>query len=195
MAVQLGAKPLADFTQPIEMMTDCHRRIEHFLDVLRRVDERFGESELTDEGRRALQASLDYFAHAAPHHTSDEEQSLFPRLRDSGDAAVREALAELDRLEQDHRRAEVCHARVDELVRAWLDADRLDEGSRRELRDLLDELAATYADHIRLEEERVFVLAAEVLDSRQLRDVGAEMRQRRVAANLAGPARHANADR
>ena len=76
--VQIGQKPLADFSQPLEMMKDCHRRIEHFLDLLQTVVERFGDGELPEEGRRALEASLNYFAHAAPRHTADEEESLFP---------------------------------------------------------------------------------------------------------------------
>ena len=52
MAVNLGDKPLAGFGEPIEMMKDCHRRIEHFLNVLRKVEGRFGEGVLDDEGRR-----------------------------------------------------------------------------------------------------------------------------------------------
>jgi hemerythrin-like domain-containing protein len=190
MAVQLGEKPLADFTQPIEMLTDCHRRIEHFLDVLQRVDELFGDRDLDAEGRRALKASLDYFANAAPRHTRDEEESLFPRLRSSGGAGVREALAELDRLERDHRRAEVCHARVDEIVRSWLAAGRLDAACRAEIRELLDELATTYATHIHVEEERVFVLAARTLRAEELQEIGAEMRHRRLAGHPARPDRH-----
>lgn len=39
MAVNLGEKPLATFSEPIEMLKDCHRRIEHFLGVLRKVEQ------------------------------------------------------------------------------------------------------------------------------------------------------------
>ncbi len=180
MLVQIGQKPLADFSQPLEMLKDCHRRIEHFLQVLQKVVERFGEGELTEEGRRALATSLDYFAHSAPRHTTDEEQSLFPRLRDHQSAKAHPAMAELERLESDHRRADVAHQKVEQLGRLWLETGHIDLQSRTELRDLLDELVETYAKHIRLEEERVFELAAQTLAAGELDAIGSEMRQRRA---------------
>ncbi len=183
MAVNLGDKPLADFSRPLEMMSDCHRRIEHFLDVLNKVDARFGAGELTDEARRALEASLNYFANFAPRHTADEEQSLFPRLRCSQSTEARDALAELDRLERDHRQAEANHALVDRLGRQWLAAGHIDEGPRQSLQRALDELTAMYAAHIQLEEQQVFVVASHMLKPTQLREIGAEMKRRRSLTN------------
>jgi hemerythrin-like domain-containing protein len=179
MAVNLGDKPLADFTDPIQMMKDCHRRIEHFLDVLRKVETEFGEGDLPDHGRRALEASLNYFANFAPHHTADEEQSLFPRMRSSQSTQGRGAMENLDLLERDHRRGEICHASVDRLVRQWLEAGRMDEPRRKSLRAALDELATMYAAHIALEEQQVFVLAACTMTATQLREIGLEMKRRR----------------
>lgn len=180
MLVKLGAKPLADFSQPLAMMKDCHRRIEHFLEVLQRLSERFGEERLTEEARGALARALDYFSHAAPRHTADEEESLFPRMTRSSDSAVRAVLDELNRLEAQHRRAEDCHQRVDHLGRRWLEAGRLDEASLQELRALLGNLTELYATHIRLEEERIFVLAERLLDANELAVVGSEMERRRT---------------
>jgi hypothetical protein len=34
MAIQIGAKPDSGFDDPIGMLKDCHRRIEHFLNIL-----------------------------------------------------------------------------------------------------------------------------------------------------------------
>jgi hemerythrin-like domain-containing protein len=186
MAIQLGAKPLADFTQPIEMMRDCHRRIEHFLDVLRKVVERFGEGELDDEGRRALDVSLDYFANSAPRHTADEERSLFPRMRRSENSDARAVMADLDRLEHDHRRCEACHTLLDQLGRQWLEMGRMEEVQRKSLRSAVDELGAIYGAHIRLEEQQVFVVASHMLSAEQLRQIGKEMKQRRLLTSL-GP--------
>ena len=160
-------------------MQDCHRRIEHFLDVLRTVEAQFGAGELTAEARRALAAALNYFANFAPRHTADEEESVFPRMRSSLNADAREAAAELDRLEHDHRRGEACHSLVDRLVREWLDTGCIDEEQRRNLRAALDELATMYAAHIRLEEQRIFMLASHVLRAEQLREIGEEMKRRR----------------
>jgi hemerythrin-like domain-containing protein len=182
--VSLGGKPLADFTQPIEMMRDCHRRIEHFLDALRTVIVRPGEGNLTDEGRRALETALRYFKDFAPRHVADEEQSLFPRMRSSADANVKEALLELDGLECDHRRGESLHTTVERLGRLWLKSGHLDQSQRERLRAAIDELAAMYAGHIHLEEQRVFALASELLNAQQLREIGNEMKRRR---GLNGP--------
>lgn len=178
--VTIGGKHLAGFDQPIELLKDCHRRIEHFLGVLQRVVELFGEGNLSEEGRRALKTSLEYFAVAAPRHTADEEQSLFPRMRRSGDAEARAVMAELDRLESDHRRAEACHAQVDDLGREWLETGRMDGHKLTTMRALLAELIALYAPHIRLEDERVFEVAARLLKAGDLSEVGAEMQRRRT---------------
>lgn len=177
--IRIGDKPLAGFGEPIEMLKDCHRRIEHFLDVLGRVAAQSGAGELTQEARPALQAALSYFADFAPRHTADEEDSLFPRLRQSSSVDVRAAMADLDRLEEDHRRCENCHARVDELGRQWLAAGRLDERQQQHLREAVDELQEIYAAHIALEEQVIFALAAQILEPEQVRRIGEEMRERR----------------
>lgn len=179
MAVNLGDKQLAGFSEPIEMMKDCHRRIEHFLDVLRKVERRFGESELDDEGRRALEASLNYFANFAPRHTADEEQSLFPRMRRRDDPDARAVMADLGRLEHDHRRCEACHAIVDGVVRDWLATGELNEVQRKRLRSALNELTNVYAAHIKIEEQRVFAVASQILSPEQVCSIGDEMRERR----------------
>lgn len=180
MAINIGDKPLAGFGQPIEMMQDCHRRIEHFLGVFQKVNTLFGAGELTDEARRALEASLAYFVNSAPRHTADEEESLFPRMRMLDTPEVREVLTELSRLEHDHRQGEANHALVDELVRHWLAEGRIDAERRARLQLALDELAAMYAEHICLEEQHVFRVAAQVLPPEQIQEIGTEMRKRRA---------------
>jgi len=181
MAVPLGSKGQADFTQPIELMMDCHRRIEHFLGVLRKLTERYVDEPLDDEAREALETALNYFRSAAPRHTADEEQSLFPRMRQVDDPQARQAMAQIDRLESDHRKAEAAHARLDELGRRWSADGALPPDPFGEFRRLLDELATAYGEHIPIEDDSVFVLAKRVLDDEQLQAVGAEMRQRRAA--------------
>ena len=141
MLVTIGQKPLADFTQPIEMLKNCHRRIEYFLDLLGKVERQFGESELSDEGRRALTSAVNYFAEFAPRHTADEEASLFPRLRESHSPEARAVLAEVQRLERNHRTCETAHATVDWLVRQWIASGRINVAPRTVLRSTLAELA------------------------------------------------------
>lgn len=117
MPIQIGAAPDHDFDEPLGLLSDCHRRIEHFLDVLIATERRAAGGPLTPAQRGDLEASVRYFAVAAPKHTADEEQSLFPRLRAVDDP---DATQSLERLEHDHDEAEQHHAAVDHLVRQWL---------------------------------------------------------------------------
>jgi hemerythrin-like domain-containing protein len=178
--ITIGSKPLAGFDQPIELLKDCHRRIEHFISVLQKVVEQYGDRKLPEEGRRALETALEYFARAAPRHTADEEQSLFPRLRRTDDAEAIAVISELNLLEAEHRRADACHAQVEALGREWLEAEYLNPNKCINLRALLQELSVLYAAHIQLEEERVFEIAVRTLAADDLDEMGAEMRQRRI---------------
>ena len=180
MPIPLGTTGQPDFTQPIELMMDCHRRIEHFLGVLQRVVERYADQPLDAQGREALETALNYFQSAAPRHTADEEQSLFPRMRAVDNPQVHQAMAQIDRLESDHRKAEAAHARLDELGRTWLAVATLPANALAECRALLDELSTAYGEHIPIEDESVVVLAKRVLDEQQLQAVGEEMRKRRM---------------
>jgi hemerythrin-like domain-containing protein len=180
MVIPLGTKGQADFAQPIELMMDCHRRIEHFLGVLQKCAQRYADQPLDDEGREALETALNYFHSAAPRHTADEEQSLFPRMREVNDPRVKQTMAAIDRLEADHRKVEAAHARLDALGRQWLNEDALGDHAFADFRDLLDDVATAYGEHIPIEDENVFVLAKQLLDDAQLRTVGEEMKQRRI---------------
>ena len=124
MPVTLGAKPDHGFDEPLGLLSDCHRRIEHFLGVLRRVAEAGHGEPLAPAQAEALTAALRYFKTAAPRHTDDEERSLFPRLRAAGDPRVGEAMAEIDALEADHRAAAAAHRAVEELGLEWMDRGR-----------------------------------------------------------------------
>lgn len=179
MTLPMGFKGQPDFTQPIELLADCHRRIEKFLAVLRRVVERSLDGELDGESRAALETALRYFRQAAPRHTADEEVSLFPRLRSIDHPRAKEAMALIAELESDHRVADSAHARVDAICSVWLADGILYEATRGELKATLAELAEHYERHIKLEEESVFSVAAQVLDADRLREIGREMQRRR----------------
>src|SRR5215471_21319835 len=104
MPIFISEKPGSNFSDPIGLLTDCHRRIEKFLQVLRTISVDGGGKELTNEQRVALDTSLRYFREAAPLHTRDEEESLFPRMLTRGDS---QRLAELlVPLNADHRSLE-----------------------------------------------------------------------------------------
>lgn len=182
MAVQLGSRGQADFSQPIELLMDCHRRIEHFLEVLERVVQQYVDRDLDDEGGRALETALHYFRHAAPKHTADEEESLLPRLRAQQCEGLAQVLADAERIERDHRRATAMHDRVDEAGRAWLRDRRLSGQAAARLRADLHRLRLLYTGHIAFEDERLFPAAAEALRGEELAEMGREMAARRGLA-------------
>jgi hemerythrin-like domain-containing protein len=179
MPITIGRRPDHSFDTPLGLLSDCHRRIEYFLAVLIAVDRRVDGGSLTQPHRAELEAALQYFATAAPRHTADEEESLFPRLRQSADPAAVQALETVERLARDHEKVEPRHAAVDRLVRQWLDRDRLEADEARALRGHLTELQAIYEQHIAVEDRELFPVAASVLSAAELADIGDEMAARR----------------
>src|ERR1700749_1350093 len=130
MGIQIGAKPDSGFDDPIGMLTDCHRRIEQFLKILATVMERAAGRNLTGEETAAGQAALRYFRAGGVRHTADEEESLFPRLRD-GSAA--ESLAKREAPEADHTEAADLHDKIEQLYSAWIAGGGLGLDEQRQL--------------------------------------------------------------
>jgi len=180
MPVTLGAAPQPGFDQPIALMMDCHRRIERFLQMLLHITRELHGRSLPDEYREALHTALNYFHAAAPRHTEDEEDSLFPRLCQVDDPAVRDATQTIARLEADHDMAEAHHHAVDALGRRWLEEDQLPTEDVERLLKLLSELHEAYSRHIALEDTLIFPLAQQKLSAAQLQEIGREMAQRRA---------------
>ena len=175
MAIQIGAKPDSGFDDPIGMLKDCHRRIEHFLDIMCLVAERAHTRSLTGEERSAVQAALQYFYVGGERHTADEEESLFPRLR--GKPLV--GMEEIGRLESDHHLAADLHESVDRLYTTWSSAGTLQEDEQQRLLSQTRRLKQLYAEHIQVEEKIVFPHALQMLDSQTIAAMGQEFRNRR----------------
>ncbi len=175
MAVQIGAKPDSGFDDPIGMLTDCHRRIERFLDILCLVAERAAGRPLTGEESAAVQVALEYFRVGGKRHNADEELSLFPRLRA---AANGEGFAELGGLESDHEDAGRLHASVERLYEEWIHTGEPGSG-KAELLAATQNLKRLYVEHIHLEEQVVFPRAAKVLSKTTIAAIGEEFRTRR----------------
>lgn len=182
MPIQIGQHVAHGFDQPLGLLRDCHRRIEHFLEVLVAVHERSTDGTLTPELRRALEGALNYFSTAAPKHTADEEESLFPRLKAAGTDGRIATL--LDRLEREHGEADEHHHAVDTIGRKWLAEGRLDQATLTELRRHLDGLRGIYEHHIVLEDGELFPAAATALSTDDLAAVGQEMAARRALSPI-----------
>ncbi len=178
MPVQIGQKSPEMKADPLGLLSDCHRRVEMFLGVLKAAAALHGR-ELDPDERRSLDNALRYFREAAPKHTADEEESLFPRMRQTGSAEAQIALAELERLEADHRWADPLHARADELGRKWLAAGKLDNSDAAAFAESVAQLGAMYVRHIEVEEKVVFPAASRCLAKEEQHRIGLEMTARR----------------
>lgn len=179
MPITIGAKKESDFTDPIGMLGDCHRRIERFLGVLRKLATGRQGAALTDAERNALQTSLQYFRNSAPKHTADEEESLFPRMRNIEDPNVQSLLDRIQALENDHKNAEAAHEEVDQLGQAWLSRGHLTPEQSERLATLVTDLSELYARHIALEDSEVFPSANRLLSPTDREAIGSEMATRR----------------
>ena len=179
MPIVIGAKPESNFTDPIGLLTDCHRRIERFLSVLAQVAAQARGGTLSAEQRVALDTALRYFREAAPKHTADEESTLFPRLRLCDRPELQAAFARIDSLEQDHVRANRGHEEVDRLGQTWLESGSLPPPDAERLSVVLAELGELYREHIAVEERELFPAASGVLAPADRAAIGAEMAARR----------------
>ncbi|HWA95892.1 MAG TPA: hemerythrin domain-containing protein [Terracidiphilus sp.] len=172
--IQIGARPDSGFDDPIGMLKDCHRRIEHFLGVLCLVAEKARGRAASAEERSAVEAALHYFHEGGRRHTADEEESLFPRLAAHG------ATADLERLEHDHGEAEALHTEVEQIYSAWFGKGALSAGDESRLLAATGRLRALYDAHIAVEDNIVFPRAAEVLGASEIQTIGEEFRVRRA---------------
>lgn len=177
MPVQIGTKT-HNFTNPTGLLSDCHRRVEMFLGALGAVAEVI-DRPATEETRRALGSALRYFGQAAPKHTADEEQSLFPRLRQMHDPEIESALSRLEQLEEEHRWAAPLHADVERLGAQYLSTGSLSSSEVEVFRKGVSSLASMYKQHISVEDELVFPLAARLLSDADKSAIADEMASRR----------------
>jgi hemerythrin-like domain-containing protein len=177
MPVQIGAKT-HNFTDPTGLLSDCHRRIEMFLETLAAAGKVMDAPPSVDTAR-ALQSALVYFRQAAPKHTADEEQSLFPRLRGREEPELRSALSTLDRLEKDHEAVSPLLAEVERLAETYLETGSLSASDVQAFQTAVARLQETYREHIRVEDFTVFPLAARLLSDSDKSAIAQEMAARR----------------
>ena len=175
--IQIGAKPDSGFDDPIGMLTDCHRRIEHFQHILCAVAERASGRALTAGETSAVHAAIEYFHSGGNRHNADEEESLFPRLLTSLEP---ETIEKINGLENDHRAGDHLHASIDELYRNWMRRGSLTNREMEQLVSATRQLEQLYKAHIALEEDVIFKRAAELLDPTAISAMGEEFRRRRA---------------
>lgn len=179
MLTQIGGKRESNFTEPLGMLSDCHKRIQYFLRTLVTLTEHALEGPLNQDRRIRLETALRYFREGGPRHTADEEESLFPRLRCIDTPEAHQAFAKIERLEADHRQAETMHREVDALGREWLSNGHIADAAAAGLTALLTSLSEIYEHHLVVEETEIFAIARAALSDAEKESLGLEMARRR----------------
>ena len=173
MFVKIGAPKSADFSDPVGVLSDCHRRIEDFLSILETLTVADNPEPLNPERRKAFEQSLNYFRNSAPKHSADEDESLFPRLKKAGVSARLKLLA------TQHEEITQLHTDLESLGLQWLSLPRLSPVTWEKLKDTVDGMSSIYSEHMQIEEHEIFPKAAEFLSPEELATVGDEMSARR----------------
>ena len=169
------AAPTAGFEVPLEMLAACHLRVQSQCETLQRLVPHLATHGADRAAQEAAAAVVRYFDTAARHHHEDEEQDLFPALLgaclEPEAAAVRRLT---DDLCADHRRLEGLWQALRQVLHT------IGQGRRADLRAAeVTEFVETYARHITREDAELLPMAASVLDTTRLDQVGRAMRARR----------------
>ena len=173
---QIGVAPAPDFEHPVEMLAACHDRIRDRIEILQRLIGHLGEHGCDEQARQAASGVMRYFDTAGEHHHQDEEINLFPAL--SHEVATNpDAAALIERLRKDHTRMRTLwqSLRVPLSTIAAGTAASLDAA-------LVETFSGAYREHIDIEENELFPLAARVLAPETLGAIGGEMARRRGVA-------------
>lgn len=166
------SSPPASFAEPLALLQACHDKVRRFAGLTLLIDAHLGRHGADAQAADAAADVLRYFDLAAPLHHADEEEDLFPALRELGDAYL---LRSMDALETEHRDLE----RLWRAVRPWLVA--VAEGGVPVRPAELADFARRYPAHADREEAEVYPQAHR-LGADSLAALGRAMEARRGAA-------------
>ncbi|MDX8380409.1 MAG: hemerythrin domain-containing protein [Gallionella sp.] len=160
------------FDHPLDMLHACHGKILRLCDTLKKTSIHLAQYGCDTEVQQAATNILKYFDTAGQFHHQDEEQELFPVLRQI--TGLDTAL--LDRLLTEH----VVLLSVWDALRPSL--QRLAAGDEVSLElNLVEEFIARYSAHIATENTALLPMATRVLNPQQLAFMGQKMAERRGA--------------
>lgn len=166
-----GTSSSASFDDPMALLHACHGKVRHFAGLALRLAGHVASRGADADASAAAGNILRYFDIAAPLHHADEEEDLFPALRQL-------ALPELDQamaaLEAEHVSLAVYWA----AVRRWLQT--LLDGTPSAPPPELSLFASSYPAHADHEEATVYGYASQ-LDAATLNRLGRRMAERRGA--------------
>jgi len=162
--------------QPLEHLSACHRRIEQRLATLERAADYLEHRR--EEALEAISACFRFFDSNGVLHTADEEQSVFPRLR----TRLNEADLEfIQSLEGQHREANLIYAEVKRIA-CEIEASSEQPASAdvvARYRTATGRFCELYRAHMAAEDQTLIAFGRRVLTGPELRQISAEMKQRR----------------
>jgi hemerythrin-like domain-containing protein len=163
------------------MLERSHRRLEERISELQRAAGAILRERADTGDLAAVDDVLAYLERSAVRHETDEEESLFPRLRVHRE--LRPLLAELS-AEHDLHRQIVAHLRTQ---RSGWPPGGPDAGDGAALAMTTGELARAYRAHIEREERELLPAARDHLSRSELAAIRLEMERRRNGAQDRAP--------
>lgn len=166
----LSAVPAPSFDHPLEMLRACHGKILRQCDTLQKLATHLVSHGCDKDAQQAAAGILRYFDTAGQFHHQDEEENLFPALRASAELPL------LDKLLSEHEMMQTAWQALRPVLM------QLTEGNNTTLDETLTQpFIAAYTNHIKLENTELLPLAARMLNSSQLLQLGQRMAERRGA--------------
>lgn len=158
------------FDHPLEMLLACHGKILQQCDTLGKLTLRLAMSGCDEQVQQAAAGILRYFDTAGQFHHQDEEENLFPALRNCPTVNI----DLLQKLLFEHI----------SLLAVWHDLRKvlikLSAGENVLLETtLVEEFINSYTKHIITENKELLPLAARLLSEQQLALIGRKMAERR----------------
>jgi hemerythrin-like domain-containing protein len=163
----------ATVDRPLEHLLACHRRIEERLATLDTAGRHLHDRR--DEALQAISNSLAFFDVNVARHSADEEESIFPRLRERLPASD---LRLLNRLEDDHAAADKLLGDLRGLFEA-AQQGHIEAALQSDFIETVQNLTDLFRVHIAAEDEHLIALATSALDSESLIAIADEMKARR----------------
>ena len=166
----LLAGPAPDYTDPLGLLSACHRRMLGFCDLLARIQPHLATRGVDEEAMDATRRIIHYFDTAATLHHLDEEQDLFPLLTDQPTLAPL-----LEHLQAEHRELESRWQTLASQLRHILE----DTIEAEAFEDAVKLFCDACREHIDREETQLLPTARACLHSQELQRLGRAMAARR----------------
>ena len=162
---------------PVEMLQECHDRIRHFVQLSRTLAE--AQEAPQAQVAEAADAIFRYFSQSLPLHEADENETLFPRLRNLAPlgSPLREAVRAM--VEQHHTIEELVFELAAICGAIRRQPERL-PGLSSQLQHISKALDQVFSSHLHMEETVLFPAIAQ-LPAEELQAMSREMQRRRQA--------------